>query len=179
MRDNAVRSSLLLLLNIVLVASCAPTIPSTPTPTIPPPVTLTPAAEPAFVAGCTTDDLENWGEQTDFLLRDFIAVLNQAENQDPAQVRITIQRIAELRDALLAVPAPEACAAEAQHLAATLINTATDTLQRYANGEDADLSAMQDTVNNTLGSIQELQNALDEQLREQFQAEQTRTAPTG
>ncbi len=163
---------LILIVLAVLFSACDPAPEPTSTATVPPPVTLTPPASPVFLAGCTTDDLENWLEQTDFLLRDFVSVMNQAGRQEPIQVRATIQRLAQLRDALIAVPAPEGCASEAHILLLNLIYTATNSLQAYANGALTDLSVMQGTIDQALGNLQTMQNTLQRQLEQQYATEQ-------
>ena len=95
----------------LLLTACGGAAPTpAPTPSPLPPVTLDPAANAIFVEGCVTGDLENWVERVDFLLRDFVSQLNLAQGQSPDQVRATLQRMVPIRDALVAISAPDGCA---------------------------------------------------------------------
>lgn len=172
-RSTALTLIALLLCGGMLLAACGGgEPPAGPTPTPPPPVTLNPPADPVFVAGCAVTDLETWLESTDFLLRDFVSQLNAAQNQTPEQVRVTIRRMADLRDALVAVPAPDGCAGEAHRLILQMLADSLQSLQAYGNGEGVDLRAAQTEVDTLLGGIQTLQQALQAQLDAHFATQQ-------
>jgi hypothetical protein len=157
----------LLLVTLLLLAGCGTPPAPTATPTVPPPVTLTPPTGPVYVSGCTTADLETWTEATYFLLRDFVGLMTEAEAQSPTEVRAILPRMAQLRDAVLAIPAPEACATEAHTLLTGMLEAVLQILQRYANGETIDLAAEMAPINTVLGDVQNLQAALEEQLNAQ------------
>jgi len=156
----------------LLLAACGGGQSPAFTPTPPPPVTLNPPADPIFVAGCEITDLETWLESSDYLLRDFVSQMNMAQTQPPEQVRVTLQRAAVLRDALVALPAPEGCAGEAHRLILQMLADSLQSLQAYGNGEGVDLHTAQTEVDSQLGGIQTLQQALQAQLDAQFATQQ-------
>ena len=165
------RRMVLLLGAGLLLAACGDAGPA-PTSTPLPPMTLAPAADAIFVEGCATADLENWVERVDFLLRDFVSQLNTAQGQSPGLVRTTLQRMVSLRDALVAIPAPEGCAGDAHRLMLQLVNTALDRLVAYTNGDNPDLGGSMGDVDQMLGDLQNVQNSLQTLLDAQFQANQ-------
>jgi hypothetical protein len=172
MRDVTVMRALVVLAVFgLLLTACGGTAPAaTPTPL--PPLTLAPPADATFLEGCATADLENWVERVDFLLRDFVSQLNLAQGQSPNLVRTTLQRMVPLRDALVAIPAPDGCAGDAHRLMLQMANSAIDHLQAYANGEISDINAAMEDVDQMLGDLQGLQGSLETLLDAQFQANQ-------
>ena len=158
----------------LLLTACGEAAP-TPTPSPLPPVTLDPAANAIFVEGCATGDLENWVERVDFLLRDFVSQLNLAQGQSPDQVRVTLQRMVPLRDALVAIPAPDGCAGDAHRLLLQMLDTTLVRVVSYANGEGGnvgDLGGELGDVDQMLGELQSWQNSLQTLLDAQLQADQ-------
>ena len=156
----------------LLLTACGGAAPTpAPTPSPLPPVTLDPAANAIFVEGCVTGDLENWVERVDFLLRDFVSQLNLAQGQSPDQVRATLQRMVPIRDALVAIPAPDGCAGDAHRLLLQMLDTTLVRLVTYANGAGGDLGDLGD-VDQMLGDLQSWQDLLQTLLDAQFQADQ-------
>ncbi len=171
-RPTASITLALMLCASLLLAACGGGPSAGPAPTPPPLVTLNAPADPVFVAGCEATDLETWLESSDFLLRDFVSQMNQAQNQTPEQVRVTIQRMAALRDALVAIPAPDGCAGEAHRLILQMLANSLQSFQAYGNGETVDLRAAQAEIDTLLGGIQTLQQALQAQLDAHFATQQ-------
>jgi len=172
MRSAIVLRSVLLLvifgLGLTACGGTAPAATSTPLP----PLTVLPPADAIFVEGCATADLENWVERVDFLLRDFVTKLNLAQGQSPTLARTTLQSMIPLRDALVAIPAPDGCAGDAHRLMIQLVEAAVDHLLAYTNGENPDVNASMDDVDQMLGELQTLQNSLETLLDAQLQANQ-------
>jgi hypothetical protein len=164
MRRHLLRLYSVLLLTLIL-AACGNGPTPQPTRTL---LTISPPEALTFIPGCATTDLENWSESSYFLLRDFVAAMNQVETQTPEEVYTTVQRMIPIRDALIAVPAPQECAAEAHSATITLINDTLAELQRFVNGEISDLQYLISEFDVRLGDIQLMQLALEERLESQF-----------
>ena len=171
MLRNLYRLAGIMLTLVLLAVSCGKAEP-TPTPSPLPPVTVSAPATPVFVAGCTTTDLETWLESTYFLTDEFVNVTNYLSTQSPEAVRAGITRLVMLRDAILAVPVPETCAADVHMLITAVVQNAVTALQRYGNDEDIDLAPVVDDVNGIIGNVEALQSNLEEQLQMQRETEQ-------
>jgi hypothetical protein len=155
----------------LLLTACGETAPaSTPTPL--PPMTLAPSSDAIFIEGCATADLENWVERVDFLLRDFVTKLNLAQGQSPNLVRTTLLDMVPIRDALVAIPAPDGCAGDAHRLMLQMVDAAIQHLLAYTNGENTDVSRSMVDVDQMLGDLQSLQGSLETLLDAQLQANQ-------
>ena len=156
-------------LAMAALAACGGPPPSPPALTATP---VEPTAALIFIPGCATGDLENWLESTYFLLADAVSLMNQVEDQTPDQVRETIARLVPLRDALIAVPAPEECAAEMHRLTTQAVGDMLTVLQRFEQGEIPAIEPYLTDIDAALGRVQLMQAALEERLRAQFSAEQ-------
>lgn len=144
-----------------------------PTPT-PSHITVHPAGDFTFVPGCDTADLENWVENADFLIPEFMRTAgNLGSEPAPEAIRPGIERLVILRDGLIAIPVPEGCVAEAQTLTIEMMETVLQAYEAYANGEAVDLEAVLSQANAAFGDISTLQTTLLERLQEQFQTGQT------
>lgn len=133
--------------------------------------TLPPPGQIIYVPGCGTRDLENWLENTYFLTIEFVNVTNQGVSQPPEALGPIVQRLADLRDMVFAVPTPDECAADTQRLITDMMSTTVTALQDFASGQEVDLNAMLAEVNTTVTAIQGLQSLLQQRLQAQFEAE--------
>ncbi len=152
------------LVTSILLAACGGSEPATPFATLPP-VTVAPPQSIQYVPGCTVTDLENWLEITYYLVGDYVSLTNQADNRSREEIQAEMPHITSLRNTLLAVPVPEACAAEAQQIIIAMLDDTLTAYQNYANGELDTLEAFVSSLDVSLGEIQSAQIALGNQLR--------------
>ncbi|MBN1965750.1 MAG: hypothetical protein JW910_13950 [Anaerolineae bacterium] len=163
--------AVLALLAALLLAACGsePTLP----PRTPFPITVAPAADLIqSVSGCTTDVLENWLESTYFLVQDFTTEMNEAATLSQQEVSFRLQRLAILREALLAVPIPEECASDAHRLLVDLTDPVLNGFQAYVDGEGPPPSDAINAANNLLADFDRFQQQLQARLENQFQTPQ-------
>ena len=134
-------------------------------------VTLNPPRELAFVPGCTTKALNDWLENTGFLITAFTETMNQGAQEPPGAQLPIIMRLVQLRDnGLAAVPAPDECAAEAHTIIGNAMDEAIIAFQAYANGDSSDLSPAIQRASNILTDAQTLHALLQNRLEEQIRA---------
>ncbi len=153
----------------VLLAACG--FEPTPVPATPIPATPVPLASVTFIPGCTLTDLETWIEASDYLLRDFVGRVNQVSNMPPEEVRAITQEMIPLRNALVTIPAPQDCAAEAHTAIYTLVDDTLAAMEQYGSGEIRDLNDFNESFDVILGEIQLMRIDLEDLLQTMFNSE--------
>jgi hypothetical protein len=144
------------------------------------------APPPVVVAGdCNlTPELEAWLQTSVQLREDFRLILDTAQAQPRADVRDSVLRMIELRDALNATVTPD-CAQEAQLLLSTAMGQAITVFQEFNNGTRDSIGSVVNEVSvqiEAAGAIQdELQIRMDQQYRDRaatLQAQMPPATPT-
>lgn len=157
---------LVMLLGVILLAACG--FESTPVPTTPIPATVVPLADVIFVPGCTLSDLETWVEASDYLLRDFVGLVNQISNMPPEEVAAVAQDLIPVRNALVSIPAPLDCATAAHNAILTLVDDTLEAVEQYSSGEIRNLVEFNAAFDVTLGEIQLLHLELEDRLQTMY-----------
>lgn len=162
-----------LLLLPLLLAACA--LGDTPNPTSAPPITLAPPPTLTFSGNCeSTPELDNWLQTTNFLVSDFLTLINDTAALERGQMYESVLRLAALRDQASLTATPD-CAQVVQELLNAAMNVAVDTFQAYVNGESPDLGKTVADVSNQLETVMAMQQELIARLETQYQQQQSQS----
>lgn len=159
----------LLLAGAILLGGCA--LSEDPVLTPPPPLTIMPGPTPILAGACElTRDLNEWLQASTFYAAEFGARLNAMSNQGRGTIYAYVQELAEMRNALSAVPAPD-CTHTLHQLLLTTMDRAISTYQAFANGEVEQIGGTLSEVIGQLDRVAAGHAELTARLQAQFEAE--------
>jgi hypothetical protein len=131
-------------------------------------LTLAPPPPPIYLGSCDViDDLESWLQTVQFQQRDFIELMTAAPERDAAGLYDDVERMAALRDRIVAEPAPD-CAVEAHNALIAAMGGIVDDFVRVVNGDDVDLQRVIDDGAAAVDAAVALQSPLLERLDNLF-----------